>query len=206
MAKISKEKINLVKNLYYDEKLTMLGISKRLGVGIDAVVYCMRKNKIKRRSLVEANIISFQNKKLSFHEQVKLSLNQEQLKLVGLILYWGEGYKTNKSKGIDFANSDPGMIAIFVKFLRKVYRVDEKRFRVLLYCYSDQDISFLIKFWSNLTGISKRQFTKPYVRKDFKEDGRKMKYGMVHIRYADKKLFLSIMKSVEEIKLKMRRW
>lgn len=206
MAQISNDQIGLVKKLYNAEKFTMREIGQKLGVHIDAVAYCMRKNQIKRRSKVEASAISFQNKKLSFRERVKLSFNQEHLKITGLILYWGEGYKTDMSSGIDFANSDPDMIVIFVKFLREIYRVDEKRFRILLYCYSDQNIPSLIKFWSKLTGIPESQFSKPYVRNDFRKDGRKMKYGMVHIRYADKKLFLSIMKSVEEFKLKMRRW
>ncbi|MFA5791511.1 MAG: hypothetical protein WC884_00545 [Candidatus Paceibacterota bacterium] len=206
MAQISNDKINLVDKLYNIEKLTMREIAQKLAVDIDVVVYCMRKNKIKRRSRKEANKISFWNKKLSFQEKNKLSVTEKNLKLAGLILYWGEGYKTTKSSGIDFANSDPNMIVIFLKFLRKIYKVDEKRFRILLYCYSDQNITFLIKFWSTLTGILKEQFSKPYIRKDFRKDGRKMEHGMIHIRYADKKLFLCIMKEIDLFKLKMRRW
>ncbi len=200
------DKLKIINNLYLDKKLSMREIAQKLGVSIDAVVYFMRKNKIPRRSLSETSAILFKNKKLSFKKKKKLSLVEEKLKLTGLILYWSEGYKTTKSAGIDFANSDPDMIYAFVKFLREIYRVNEKRFRILLYCYENQNIQSLIKFWSKLTGISKKQFSKPYIRKDFKESGRKMKYGMVHIRYADKKLFLSIMKSIEEIKLKTRRW
>lgn len=199
-------KSKLIKNLYLDEKLSMREIAQKLGVSIDAVVYFMRKNKIPRRSLSETSAILFKNKKLSFQEKKKLPITEEKLKLTGLVLYWSEGYKTAKSSGVDFANSDPDMVYIFVKFLRTIYKVDEKRFRVLLYCYENQNIQSLIKFWSKLTGVSEKQFSKPYIRKDFKESDRKMKYGMVHIRYADKKLFLSIMKSIEEVKLKMRRW
>lgn len=206
MAKISNNQVNLVKNLYYNERFTMRKIAQRLGVNIDAVVYCMRKNNIKRRSLAEANAIAFQNKKLSFKEQVKLSFHKKKLKLSGLILYWSEGYKTTKSSGVDFANSDPDMIFVFVKFLRKIYKVDEKRLRILLYCYENQNVKSLIEFWSNLTSINKKQFSRPYIRKNFKESGRKMKYGMVHIRYADKKLFLCIMEAIDLLKLKMRRW
>src|SRR3990167_11003757 len=114
MAKISDNNINLVKNLYYSKKLTMKEIAKKLGVSIDAVVYCMRKNKIKRRSLIEANVISFRNKKLSFNKRVKLLPTQEQLKLIGLMLYWSEGHKSSTSRGVDFANSDADMITILV--------------------------------------------------------------------------------------------
>lgn len=205
MAKIFNGDIDLVRDLYCNEKLTMKEIAQKLGVSIDAVVYCMRKNKIERRSLKEANAVSFQNKKLSFHKQIKLSPSQEQLKIIGLMLYWSEGHKSSTSAGIDFANSDADMIVMFVKFLREIYKVDEKRFRILLYCYSDQNIPALIDFWSKLTKISKKQFTKPYVRKDFRKDGRKMKYGMIHIRYADKKLFLCIMREIDLIKLNLRR-
>ena len=206
MAGIKNNQISLIKNLYCNKKLTMLKIAKKLDVSIDAVVYCMRKNNIKRRSLAEANALTFQNKKLSFQEQTKLSFNQEKLKITGLMLYWSEGHKSSTSCGIDFANSDADMIYIFLKFLREIYHIDESRLRVLLYCYSDQSTLKLVDFWSKLTKIPKKQFTKPYVRKDFREDGRKMEHGMIHIRYADKKLFLCIMKEVGLIKTNMRRW
>ncbi len=42
-----------------------------------------------------------------------------------------------------------------------------------------------------------QQFSQPYIRKDFKKDGRKMKYGLVHIRYSDKKLLLEIENMVD---------
>ena len=197
MAKISDNNINLVKNLYYSKKLTMKEIAKKLGVSIDAVLNCFP---------VWLREISFRNKKLSFNKRVKLLPTQEQLKLIGLMLYWSEGHKSSTSRGVDFANSDADMITIFIKFLREIYRVDEKRFRILLYCYSDQDSIKLINFWSRLTKISKKQFTKPYIRKDFRKDGRKMEHGMIHIRYGDKKLFLCIMEEIDLIKLKMRRW
>ena len=203
---MDNDQLNSIKALYCNQKLSMREIAEKLSISIDAVAYFMRKHKIPRRSFPEASAVVFHNKSLSFKEKNKLSYSEEKLKLTGLILYWSEGYKTVKSHGVDFANSDPVMIDLFVKFLRKIYEVDEKRFRVLLYCYSNQDVESLIAFWSKLTKIPKKQFTKPYVRKDFIENGRKMKYGMVHIRYADKKLFLSIMKSIEEIKSKMRRW
>ena len=205
VARILSGKLNRIKVFYYDKKLSMREIAERLDVSIDAVVYFMRKNKLSRRSSSETNAIVFKNKKLSFRENTKLSPSEKKLKLIGLMLYWSEGYKSAKSSGIDFANSDEDMIALFIKFLRIIYRINERRLRILLYCYADQNIKSLIKFWSNLTGISKKQFTKPYIRKDFKNEGRKMKHGMVHIRYADKKLFLSIMKSIEEVKFKMRR-
>ncbi len=200
MGKISDDKYKIIKEMYYVKKMSMNAIALHLDVGIDAVTYFMRKYDMKRRTVALSNNFVFQNKALSFKEKIKLSKKQENLKLVGLMLYWAEGYKTIKSKGIDFANSDKDMILIFVKFLREIYQIDEKRLRVLLYCYSDQKISECLDFWSKLTGIPKSQFSKPYIRKDFKTTGRKMKYGMIHVRYSDKKLFLAIIESINKLK------
>jgi len=113
------------------------------------------------------------------------------------MLYWGEGYKNFTTNSVvDFANSDSGMIALFLTFLRRVYRIDETRLRIYFYCYSDQDVPDLIAFWSKLTSISKAQFQKPYIRHDFRKGGRKMKHGLIHIRYYDKKLLLEILSQI----------
>jgi len=206
MASINSNKYNMIKKLYYKDKLSMKSVAVELGVGIDAITYFMRKYKMERRTPAQTNNYIFENKELSFTEQKKLSKNQENLKLAGLLLYWSEGYKSSKSSGIDFVNSDPEMIFVFINFLRKIYKVDEKRLRILLYCYTDQNIPKLIDFWSKLTKIPKSQFSKPYIRTDFRKDGRKMEFGMIHIRYADKKLFSCIMGSIAEMKKNMRRW
>lgn len=91
------------------------------------------------------------------------------------------------------------MILIFLKFLRNICRIDEKRLRAYLYCYPNQDVNSLTKYWSKLTGISLSQFTRPYIRKDFslgKKD--RMKNGLIHIRYCDKKLLFQIQKWIRQ--------
>lgn len=46
-----------------------------------------------------------------------------------------------------------------------------------------------MNFWSKLLRIPKSHFTKPYARKNFDPTKiGKMKYGLLHIRYYDKKL------------------
>ena len=124
------------------------------------------------------------------------------MKIAGVMLYWAEGVKpnpANRTWTVDFANSNPRMIKLFPKFLREICGIDEKRLRVLLYCYANQDIEKLKRFWQKITEIPLNQFTKPYVRKNFLPGKkRKMKYGLLHIRYYDKKLLLQIEKWVEE--------
>ncbi|MEK7390890.1 MAG: hypothetical protein AAB635_02005 [Patescibacteria group bacterium] len=201
MATIDDKKVNLVKSLYYKDGLSMTEVSAKLGVSIDAVCYFMRRHHLSRRSPSESNRVSYLKKELSFHIKSNLTANQKILKTIGAVLYLCEGYKADKSHGIDFANCDPEMAVIFTRFLRTICGVDEKRLRVLLYCYSNQDTKELLNFWSRKIAIPKKQFSKPYVRNDYKiAKLNKMPYGLVHIRYSDKKLLAVVRKWISEFK------
>ena len=203
MVALDDKKLNLVKKLYYREGYSMKKVAETLCVSADEVVYFMRKHNLKRRTLKENSATRFKNKPLSYRIKKKLTLKEEALKIIGVTLYWGEGYKTEKSSGIDLANSDVAMVSVFLRFLREVCYVDEKRLRVLLYCYSNQNPKQLVSFWSKVTKIPLKQFTKPYVRKDFNHAMiGKMPRGMVHIRYADKKLLEVVKSWIEGYKTK----
>jgi hypothetical protein len=200
MAAIPNNKYELVRSLYFDKRLNMSQIGEKLGVSIDAVTFFMRKHQIKRRSLKDAGAVSFAAKKPSFTKIKPTSTRLRDLAAIGAMLYWGEGYKGSVEKPaqtVDFANSDPNMVRMFLVFLRSLYRIDESRLRVLLYCYDNQDVPELISFWSNLTRIPKQQFVKPYVKKNDVKTRDKMKHGLIHVRYADKKLLLDIKDMIE---------
>ena len=102
------------------------------------------------------------------------------------MLYWCEG--SFKGNSLDFANSNPDIIQLFLKFLRDICGIAEKRLRIYLYAFSDQDIRKITDFWSNITDIPLGQFNKPYIRKVSKVHNRRMPYGFVKVRYSDKKL------------------
>lgn len=196
---ISGRKVALVRRLYYEKLLAAPQIAKQLGVSLDAVYFCMRSNGFIRRTLTEENKIRFLCKPTSYRLKLRLTPSELRLKDVAVTLYWGEGYKAGGAHGVDFANSDPLMITVFLQFLRQVCRVDEQRLRVFLYCYANQKPEQLIDFWSQHTKIPKDQFTKPYVRMDFrKEKIGKMRHGLVHIRYCDKKLLQQFLEWIKE--------
>lgn len=102
------------------------------------------------------------------------------------MLYLGEGAKTKNT--VDLANSDPVILRLFVKYLRKICAVDEQKIRVYLYCFENQNTEGLISFWSRTLRIGKDKFIKPYIRKIGASQTRTMKYGVLHIRYNDKRL------------------
>jgi hypothetical protein len=200
MTTIKKNAIKQLKKLYYKNGLSAQKVAKKLGVSIDAVFYCMRKNKLKRRSKEESNSIRYEKSAPSFKLKKIKSEKLRTLKTIGIMLYWGEGYKAGNDM-VDFANSDEDMIVLFVEFLRKICGINEKKLRVYSYFYSNHNISKNIKYWSKITKIPKKQFTKPYIRHDFRENKKnKMIHGLIHIRYGDKKLLNLIKNWINEYK------
>ncbi len=191
---------SIIQNLYHRNGLSANEIAKELGVSVWVILGFMRRNNIARRSFKEANRVYFDRKPSTFSVKEKLSSIEEKLKMAGVFLYWGEGAKLRgENCGVDFANSNTEMIRVFVNFLREICGVNEKKLRVYLYCYSNQNIEILLNYWYKVTNISLDQFTKPYIRNDFLiEKSERMKYGMVHIRYADKKLLIQIDSWIKE--------
>jgi len=194
--------LSLVKKFYYREKLSTIEIAKRLKTTPWIVQKFMIRKKLPRRTFTEANKVLFERKPKSFSLKQKLSKKEEALKIAGIMLYWAEGSKSNPKNRmwtVDFSNSNSGMIKVFLKFLREICGIDEKRLRIFMYCYADQNIKTLKKYWCKTTGVPLRQFTKPYVRQDFlPEKSGKMRYGLVHVRYSDKKLLLQVEDWIQE--------
>ena len=88
------------------------------------------------------------------------TLSDRDLMIAGAALYAGEGSKTGGTVG--FANSDPRMIALFLRWLRRFFTIDEERLRVALYLHEGLDLDAAISFWSAVTGVPPDQFRKPY--------------------------------------------
>jgi len=115
---------------------------------------------------------------------------KNDLKIFLALLYWGEGSKTGKR--LCLTNSDPGLIKTYLKLLRKVFVVDEKKFTVWLYLHDYHEREEMISFWSEVTAIDRKRF-KVYNKKNTavrkKDDYR----GCASVRYGDYKIFDEIM-------------
>ncbi|KKS31849.1 MAG: hypothetical protein UU93_C0013G0004 [Candidatus Amesbacteria bacterium GW2011_GWA2_42_12] len=188
--KITDDEEYLVKELY-SHGMTGKAVAARLKISLKQVYGSLRRQKVPRKTLQEQNKILFEKKALSFHFKENLSVSERELLIAGIMLYYGEGAKTGVT--VDLANSDVEVIKLFVKFLRKICRVDEKRLRLYLYCFSDQDASDLIDYWSSQLKVERNQFTKPYIRSTFNRGARVIPHGVLHVRYSDKKLLEKIL-------------
>lgn len=190
--------VEKVKSLYYKKGLSARKVGERFGVSAWTVIKFMKRHKLSRRTSAESNRLNFIKSPKSFKIRSSLTKKEENLKIAGLMLYWAEGVKVGKN-AVDLANSDPVMIKLFLLFLKEIYQVDKSKLRVLLYCYSNQDVQQLINYWSKITKISKTQFIKPYIREDFRQSkSNKMPQGLVHIRYNDQRLFSQIKEDIKK--------
>lgn len=174
---------------YCDEKFSAKQIADLLNISVSKVNYYLRKHNIQKRDIstaVRSLYITKFNKK-EFKLRKNLSYKDELLKITGTMLYWGEG--TKKGGTVGFSNSDPDMIKLYLKFLRRICGISEKRMKVLLHYYPDHDKNELIKYWSKITKLPTSQFTKPYVHKPKKGTYKKYSsHGTISLRYADSKL------------------
>jgi hypothetical protein len=185
MNKLEKEIIAQYKKQYF----SVQQISENTNLAASKVRYVLGKFNIEKRNISEAirylNITKFKKEKFS----IKNNLNscEEKLKIAGVMLYWGEGTKNGNT--VAFSNSDPEMISFFLKFLRKVCNISEKRIRALLHVYENQDESKLKKYWAKKTGIPSDQFSKSFVHKKKAGSYRKNSdFGTISLRYSDKEL------------------
>lgn len=93
------------------------------------------------------------------------NLTKRELFLVGGALYWAEGFKKDSQAGL--ASSDPRMIKLILKWLRECcnYGNENLSARVTLNISHKGRIDEVEKYWSDVTGISRSSFQKPYYQK-----------------------------------------
>ncbi len=89
------------------------------------------------------------------------SLTNRDVYMVGLGLYWGEGYKKG-SQEFGFTNSDPNMILFYLRWLKMSFNIerDQLILRVSINQYHKPRESEVLQYWSELIEVPESQFTK----------------------------------------------
>ncbi len=89
-------------------------------------------------------------------------LSKRELFLVGVSLYWAEGFK--KDSQVGFANSDPKMINLFLRWLYECfdYKVSDLIPRLTLNISHKERTREIEEYWSRVTGIPIENFQKPF--------------------------------------------
>jgi hypothetical protein len=148
--------------------------------------------------------------RLTAADEIK-NLSKKELLLLGAGLYWGEGYKRTIIKNgktktyhpVSLSNSDPKLIAAFLKFLREICQIKEEKLHAGLRIYQHQNAEQLLQFWTKLTKIPKERFEKFYYGVSKSSLGKRpfniLPYGTLQIRVNSTNTYHKIMGWIDGI-------
>ena len=117
----------------------------------------------------------------------KVVFTKNSSKLLCSILFWCEGTKS-LSAPMQFINSDPAMIRVFMLLLRDSFELDETKFRILVHLHEYHNEEKQKKFWSDVTGVPINQFSKIYWKFHTEKRKRDNYPGCIRITYYDVKI------------------
>ncbi|WP_406190408.1 hypothetical protein OH733_22865 [Streptomyces griseus] len=103
------------------------------------------------------------------------AMSDRELFLLGVGLYWAEGSKSKPyrtQERVTFVNSDPGMIKVFLAWLRLV-GVDDEHLRFDVLIHETADVAGAERFWAELTGAESAAFGKTSLKKHSPKTNRK---------------------------------
>jgi hypothetical protein len=181
---ITKEKLEKL----YNKGLSMMEIAVKTGCSNSGVRYLAEKYNIPRRSRSEANYLKYNPVGNPF--KIKKLKTKKDLELfnLGIGLFLGEGTKKNKYN-VALANSDPGIIKLFLVFIRQICGVKDFKIKAALNIFDDMNLNEALNFWQKETGIPHLRFATSIIRKSkggtYKN---KSKYGTLTVYVSNMKL------------------
>ncbi|MGW0884513.1 terminase gpP N-terminus-related DNA-binding protein [Streptomyces sp. NPDC002671] len=95
------------------------------------------------------------------------ALSDRELFLTGVALYWAEGTKDKphaRREGVEFVNSDPGVIAVFLTWL-DLLEVGRDRLYCRVMIHDSADVVAAEHYWADLIGVDKSDLGKTVLKK-----------------------------------------
>jgi len=138
-------------------------------------------------------------------------LSKRERWLIGIALYWAEGYKKAivrngkeiTSHIICFTNSDARMVRGFVRFLRFFMEVSKEDITLELRLFDPLQEQVAIRFWKNITGLEDDNFTHiSYVisRSSLrKRPFNQLPFGTIQVRVSSTEKFHKLMGWIEGV-------
>lgn len=113
-----------------------------------------------------------------------IQFSQPLCKILCAIFIWTEGGKSEKYR-VAFTNSDPVMIKTFLVLFRRAFHIEEKKLRGLIHVHEYHNENTTRTFWSKITQIPEKQFTKSYCKPHTGKRIRDRYMGSMHLTYYD---------------------
>jgi hypothetical protein len=89
-----------------------------------------------------------------------------------------------------------------MRFFREICKVPEDKFHASIHTFAHANIEKTEKYWSKISGISRNQFFKTYIKPSSASLQKRntLPFGTFDIYVCDTKLFLTIMGWIEKVK------
>ncbi|MGH2663787.1 MAG: helix-turn-helix domain-containing protein [Actinomycetota bacterium] len=87
-------------------------------------------------------------------------LSERDLFLAGVVAYWAEGSKTKpwgSRRSVDFTNSDPHLVTLFLLWLR-LMAIPHEDLTFRLHIHETADVNAALRFWSKVVDVPPNQF------------------------------------------------
>lgn len=124
-------------------------LALRSSEGASRRAQAIRANAVRRRSVLRSEA-----------EGDIGDLGERDLFVAGVVAYWAEGTKDKPWRGgqsVRFMNSDPGLVRLFLAWLRLLgISVDQLVFH--LHIHTSADLAAALTFWSGVVGVPASRF------------------------------------------------
>lgn len=174
-------------------------------------------NGLIKRNKEQTVIAQRRTKEIRIKAKKEISnLSENDLRIIGISLYWAEGYKRLKNiKGreitshmIALTNSDPAMVATFILFLKSILKIPEERIFIEMRLFKHMIENEMIRFWMETTQLPKSQFYKPMYQISSASKGirpkNRLPYGTVRVIVSDTNAFYQILGMIDGLQDKLK--
>ncbi|HAI22762.1 TPA: hypothetical protein DCP77_03435 [Candidatus Collierbacteria bacterium] len=152
-----------------------------------ARVKAVKVNKEKRNKFLK----SLDEKNEPISKKIK---DGNTAKIALAMLCLGEASKYGSGSAFCLGSSDPRIIILFIKLLKKSYLINQNKFRYTIQCRADQDIEELEKYWRRIVRVPLGQFYKTRIdARSIGKPTKKVGYkGVLKVDYMDTKVQLEL--------------
>lgn len=125
--------------------------------------------------------------------------SKEKLFIAGLMIYWGEGDSKLMNGRIRITNSDPLMLKLFYKFIKKYLPEISDKAQIYLVLYPDLDDKTCRNHWSAIVGLPVEKFiNSSYIKGN--HPTKRLEYGIGTLAIANRLYKEKIITWVDMIK------
>lgn len=128
----------------------------------------------------------------------KAAQNSSKLHLTGCMLYWAEGAKSRNH--LQFANSDPYMLQLFIRFLREEFNIPEEKYHLQIHCHSEDTLEHkrIKQYWTNLLKLPLSSLQKIQIKKGSDTRKNRLENGICSLQVYNTQILHHIYGAIQE--------